>query len=371
MRVSEPDKQTKAQPGPLRKVLTLLLPPVLGAALGYGIAKYAVTAAFLRETFSALSAWDLLLLPVAILAVIAVHEAGHLAGGLARGMRFLLYVVGPFQISRSAQGLRFDWVFNLGTFGGLAACIPRTDQPLRGQLLPMISGGPLASLLLALLGWGLYEASNGRWAAWALIVALLSAMIFLVTAFPMRAGGFMSDGAQFLEVLRGGAAVEARHRLTLLMGQSLAGARPSELDPSLIDACLGAADADPGRRVAARYYALLHACDRADVAQAGEHADWIAEHIEGFPDGFCQALAVELAIFDAQYRNDLVSASAWRKKAKGGIVDPARRALAEALLEPDPKRRAEHLDTARRGLRRSSDAGLSRMTAEQITRVEG
>ena len=36
-------------------------------------------------------------------------------------MRFLLFIVGPFQLSRSQSGIRFNWLFNLGTFGGLAA----------------------------------------------------------------------------------------------------------------------------------------------------------------------------------------------------------------------------------------------------------
>jgi hypothetical protein len=56
--------------------------------------------------------------------VLAVHEAGHLFGGFLRGMRFLLYIVGPFQLTRTTSGIQFKWIFNLGTFGGLAAATP-------------------------------------------------------------------------------------------------------------------------------------------------------------------------------------------------------------------------------------------------------
>jgi len=365
--VSSPAKPRRS----LRALVTLLLPALAGAGFGYLVAGGAMQWDFLKLRMHSLGAWDLLALPLIILFVIAIHEAGHLLGGLRRGMRFLLYVVGPFQFSRTPSGIRFNWVFNLGTLGGLAACLPKPGAPLPPQLLSLIAGGPLASLLLMLAGLGLALLVEGRPAAYALITAFLSGLIFLVTAFPMRNGGFMSDGAQWLEVRRGGKAVEERQLLTVLMAESYGGCRPGELDGDLVEQVLAFED-DPLRRVASRLIAFLHRLDRGDLPAAGELADWLAEHIEAYPDGFRQGIAVELALFAGLHRQDREAAATWLKRSRGGIVDSARRALAEATvaaLQGDSGSAEAALQRARRALRRGSDAGLARMTSDQIGHV--
>ncbi|RYZ71588.1 MAG: hypothetical protein EOP91_10470, partial [Lysobacteraceae bacterium] len=68
---------------------------VLGYLLGFVLGRGpSASDSGLKTVLDALSAWDLLALPLLVLAVIAVHEAGHLLMGLRQGMRFLLYVVG-------------------------------------------------------------------------------------------------------------------------------------------------------------------------------------------------------------------------------------------------------------------------------------
>ena len=71
----------------------------------------------------------------------------------------------------------------------------------------------------------------------------------------------MSDGMQFLEVIRGGRAVEERQALMVLMAQSLGGARPRDLDGAGIEQVLGFESDEPVRRVAARLYAYLAAVE--------------------------------------------------------------------------------------------------------------
>lgn len=359
----------KAKSTPLKQLLGILVPAVLGGALGYAIAAAGLSHPAIEQTMDALSAWDLLALPLIILFVIAVHEAGHLAGGLLRGMRFLIFVVGPLQWTRTVSGIRFNWVFNLGTLGGLAACMPDPQRPLARQMLPMILGGPLASILLAALCLGAWSFADGRPAAYLLIAGLFSALIFVATAVPMRAGGFMSDGRQFLEMRRGGPAVRARLRLTLLMAQSLAGTRPAQWDQALIDESLADTGDEPLRRVAALYYALLHAQDAGRIDHARQRAEQLAQRIDDYPDGFRQAMAIELALFHALWLRDLETADSWLARSRGGVVDGSRRALAEAAvaaLRGDSETREKQVRRARRELQRTSDPGVGTMTAEQI-----
>jgi hypothetical protein len=168
---------------------------------------------------------DLLALPVLVLLVLAVHEGGHLFGGFRRGMRFLVFIVGPFQLSRPTSGVRFDWIFSLGVMGGLAAATPDPERPLRPQLLSLVAGGPLASVLLAAVGLSLAGSLGGWLGAYSLFAGILSFVIFLGAAIPVRVGGYMSDGMQFVEVIRGGRGVEERQALMTLMAQSLGGTR--------------------------------------------------------------------------------------------------------------------------------------------------
>lgn len=351
-----------------KKIFSILVFALLGMGVGFYIGKAIKTMPELTSRLDALQMWDLLLLPISFLFVLAVHEAGHLLGGFRKGMRFLLYIVGPFQLTRTASGIRFNWIFNLGTFGGLAAATPDPEQPIRPQFLSLIAGGPLASLVLAALGVAVFLFTDGRVSAHALLIALFSALIFLVTAVPSRAGGFMSDGMQFIEVLRGGDAVMERQQLTGLMAQSMAGIRPRDWKAEWLEPAAQAGAGDPMRRVAVRMMALLRAEDSGDTATADAHADWLAEHTDDYPQGFRQSLTIELCLH-ALSRGNATAAKMWMAQSKGGVVDKARRALAEAEIafEDGDKSRAlgKELE-ARSQLKHGMDAGLTLLTAERL-----
>lgn len=358
----------KTKPGWLRLIGFALL----GAAVGAGVARLGIYTGKnllpLRAAFDAVNAWDLLLLPVSVLLVLAVHEAGHLFGGYLRGMRFLLYIVGPFQLTRTTSGIRFSWVFNLGTFGGLAAAAPDPDRPIRPQLLSLIAGGPLASLALALFGISLLFMADGRVAAHGLFIAFVSALIFLATVVPGRAGGFMSDGMQFIDVLRGGDAVLERQQIMTVMAQSMAGIRPRDWQADWLEQAAHSDSADPLRRVAVRQLAMLAAEDRGATAAADVHAEWLAEHTDDYPQGFRQSLTLELCLH-ALARGNPNGARMWLVQSKGGIVDKARRALAEgelALAEGDKSLAFSKELEARAQLKHGMDAGLSRLTEERL-----
>ena len=342
-----------------------------GAGIGYLAGKHAAGMPWLRQHFESLGTPDLLLLPVLILAVLATHEVGHLLGGFSRGMRFLLLIVGPCQWTRSPAGIRFKWVFNLGTMGGIAAATPDPSAPLAPQLKRLIIGGPLASLVLAVVGLALALSFEGRVGAYGVIIGAMSLLIFLVTATPLRAGGFMSDGMQYVELRRGGAAVTERQVLLRLMGVSYAGVRPRDWEPQLVQDALAMQAAEPLRRVAGRIFALYHAMDRGAADELREHADWLAWHLDDYPDGFRQSITLELCLF-ASRRGDLEAAREWWKRSRGGVVDAARRALAEAslaALEGDAARLERALVAGRRALPRGMDPGINQMTADQLDAV--
>jgi len=356
---------------PAKALMFVSLQGLIGAGVGYWVGSFVTKSSVFREQFQTLGAWDLLVLPILVLLVLAFHEMGHLMGGFTRGMKFLLFIVGPFQLSHSPSGVRFKWVFNLGTFGGLAAAMPNPDLALAPQLTRLIAGGPLASLLLAAFGLLLGLLADGQLGAYGFLVGGFSALIFLVTALPFRAGGFMSDGMQLLEVMRGGRAVEERQTLTMLMAQSMSGVRPRELDQQAIARALNF-DGEPLREVVAHMYAYYAALDRQDEIILSDQAGWLAEHVNQLPVGFRQSLTLELAMFESCH-GSLEAARDWLSKSKGGVVDGARRALAEALfaIAEDNKQAAKtQLAKARKLKPRGYDAGAMMLTADLIEAAE-
>ncbi len=320
------------KPGSLRGVLLAMLVGGLFGGAGVMVGRAASGSDWINDRFDALSAFDLLLLPLTFFTVILLHELGHLFGGLVRGMRFLLLIVGPLRLRQTVSGLRLDWFLNSGTFGGLAAALPDPQRPIRGQLLPLIVGGPLASLLLTVLAVWLSTWIDGRWSAHLLILGGLSALIFIVTALPTRAGGFLSDGRQCIELLRGGAAVEQRAMIMAAYAQSLSGVRPRDRDPAPLARALALAGDEPLRDIGAALMAYQVALDRRDLVSAGEWIDRVEAGHDAYPAGFRQALACDIAYFYARYRRDPDTATTWYARAKGGAVEPPQRALAEAAI---------------------------------------
>lgn len=356
----------------------MVMAMLVGAAFGFAgimVGRSASDSDWMRMRFDALGPSDLLLLPLTLFIVVLLHELGHLSGGLLRGMRFLLLIVGPLRLRRTISGLRLDWFWNSGTLGGLAAAMPDPERPMRGQLLLLVIGGPLASLLLTVLALWLSTAVEGRWSAHLLILGGLSGLIFIATALPTRAGGFLSDGRQCLELLRGGAAVEQRAMFMAAYAQSLSGVRPRDRDPAPLERAVALSGDEPMRDIAVALMAYQVALDRRDLAVASEWIDRVAAGHDRYPAGFRQTLACEIAYFQARYRRDPGSASVWYARAKGGAVEPSQRALAEAaiaLANGDARAALQAIERGEKKLGESSDAGSIPLLEDELSslRVE-
>lgn len=341
-----------------------------GGLLGYGLTRLAMHEGLVTPTLRAFGGWDLLALPLLALLAIAVHEAGHLAMGMGQGMRFLMFIAGPFGLVASGDGVRFRWFFNLGTMGGVAAVLPDPGRPLAPQMIPMVLGGPLASLLLGVAAVAISWTGDGRWAAYALLTGVLSLAIFAVTALPFRAGGFMSDGMQWLAYRRGGPDIERRARLTALIGESVAGTRPRDLDVDTLRlAQEQAGDGDVLSAVGTWFYSYAVALDNGDIEAASAWLARMTTVVDEYPQGFRQSICIELAIFEALYRQRADVARDWLTRSSGGIVDAVRRHIAEAALaalEGRGKAALQALDAAQRSRHQAMDAGLSALGDDQI-----
>jgi hypothetical protein len=223
-----------------------------------------------------------------ILFVIAVHELGHVAAGVMAGYRLLALIVGPLACSNAKGRLRVEVNPSWSLAGGIAVLVPQgVGLPSRGAAVLLFAGGPFASILLAAaafaLRWGAdFDAvrrstvAAGVHASWELFVSMAtllvgagSAAIAIATLLPQRIGGFTSDGASILILLRGGERSDRLRAISSLLGRVTAGIRPREWSADELRAAARPADGSPHDAAGASMI-LSAALDRGDLAAARE-----------------------------------------------------------------------------------------------------
>jgi hypothetical protein len=257
--------------------------------------------------------------------------------------------------------------------GGLAASLPTKEgASLRQQLLVLIAGGPAASLLLAIVAIVIASVSDPRFAAYCIFVAATSLGVFLVTLIPVRVGGFLSDGLQFIDVLKGGSAAIDRGTLLHIFAQSLGGIRPRDWDSSAVEKLANLDCDEPLLRACGLMHLLAQAMDSRHDADIAKYGRWLEDSVDAYPSGFKQSVHVELAIC-AWLAGDLDAIKRHLKASQGGIVEKSRRLLAQAALAK-LEGREEDCERDRllaiKLLPKASDAGQSKLTEDQLEMLQ-
>jgi hypothetical protein len=328
--------------------------------------------------------WALLLAGavVVVLAVLATHEAGHLLAGRLVGFRFLLFIAGPVRVAREGDRVRVGWNRSLSLAGGIAATGPTPDrlERLRERTAIMVAGGPVTSLLAGLAVGALYLAAGPGDAAaggpgvlpkLALIFALASLAIAVVTLFPGRASGFLTDGARLLQLLRGGPRAEADAALVALIAWSLAGVRPGDWDPDLVERALR--DDDGPFHATGLHYAWRHAADAGDEEAAASYRKALLGRLHEIPGAARSGILLDLAT-DTALAGDAAQAELLLEEAgEGGPLDDGfQRPLAEAALaavDGRPEEARARADRAEALLDRAMDASAAAPARERIERI--
>jgi hypothetical protein len=275
---------------------------------------------------------------------IAAHEAGHVLGGRLGGFRLLLFIVGPLKVERTPDGFRAGVNRSIMLAGGLAAMSPVGLHDLRQRALLLVAGGPVVSLMVGAQFLALYQAAS-PWllrdgapfvsqvgAIALLVIGGASVLIGAVTLIPGRSGGFYSDGARMLRLMKATEATEREVALIALTGISLDGTRPRDWDAGLVNR--GAAIRDGGPfEVLGRQLAYAHALDRGDVDAAREHLEAALVHVDELPKGARGSLYYAAATFFALHDGDAPRARSLMVRARLGLLAaPHQRQVAEAAV---------------------------------------
>lgn len=323
--------------GKLAKIFPLVSMMLVSAAFGYLAAKYGLSGSGKISTSTAIM---LLFLFVPIFFfVIAVHEMGHAIAGLWVNFDFRMYVVGPFMWNKESGNWKFSWNKNVNTAGGLVLCLPTTTENLEKRFCVFALGGPTASLLLAGLCFLIarilpYEMSSATIAEQTLksslyIISLLSFVIFIFTALPMHTGGFSTDGARALRLLKGGDASRFEVLLLKTITLSSSGMRPRLLNIDELNEAQFLAN-----KIDAPYGVYLHsyfhqaAWDKGETAEAEKHLLNYVEDAEKIPAGIRNSVWLDAAFFYAFAEKNLPEAEKYWSQFKPTAMIPKAQVLA-------------------------------------------
>ncbi|OYU80643.1 MAG: hypothetical protein CFE23_07920 [Flavobacterium sp. BFFFF1] len=320
------------------KGLRFLITFISFGAFGFFAGKAAVGASS-QMSGSAITTILLLFIPIFFI-VIAVHEAGHAIAGVWMDFDFKTYVVGPLMWEKEKQKWRFRWNRNVNTAGGLVICIPMGTQDLKKRFSVYAAGGPLASLLLALIAFGMFyaispstiflEVASGSLC----IMAFLSIVIFIATALPMRAGGFSSDGARVLRLMQGGDISRFELLILLLITNASAGVRPREINTDeLREASVLA------KKLQAPFGVYLHSFshqaefDKGNMDEAEKHLLEYISNVESIPKGIRNIVWLDAAFFYAYAKRNIDEAEKyWTKFQPAALIPKAQIFATEAAI---------------------------------------
>ncbi|GAB4516181.1 MAG: hypothetical protein OHK0046_21060 [Anaerolineae bacterium] len=304
-----------------------------------------------------------------LLTALHAHELGHLLAGTLMGFRAALFIVGPFQFEGQAEGgLQVRWNENWAYYGGLAVAYPRNIQHLRLRQAVYTAGGPLVSLLVAVLAFvaqntsglnevnratytmGEHSASALAFSTFIFFLGLTSGGLGLATLIPAMTSSFMTDGARLWALLRGSQKAEQLSASNTLNAMLLGGKRPGELDVALVARALQLPSHDNGLP-GMHYLAYIWALDLNEIKRAGHYLDLMVSHYDRVNTALKPTFALEAAYFEAFYRHNLTVAQMWLAKVnEGPFVYTAHVRRAQAAVQLEEGQPEEAIHTAQAGL---------------------
>ena len=363
----------------IRKHGPLLLLALLGGAVGVLAGRYLARAA--HPPAAAGKPWLaagalLVLLPLAWLVAVLLHELGHALMGRRQGFRFHWLAVGPFRWKVREGRLRFEWNKSLNTAGGMVLSTPIGDHDLRRRFMAFAAAGPLGSAVWAGLALGAYALlpapalEVGR----LLRVGLgasggVSALLVVVTLLPMHVGGFYSDGARVLNLWRNGAAGQLEMAVMSALACSVAGVRPRELSRALLEAAAARSEELPFK-LYVHYFLYLATLDAGQLEPAAHHLAEYRHRLTDTPAALQGTGWLESVFFTAAYQHDLAAARGFMAQARPSSLIAAdvwpRAEAALARLAGDAARARTQARAALQALPSNLDQGSSRFYAEWL-----
>lgn len=289
---------------------------------------------------------------------IGLHETGHFLVARAVGLAPHMLIIGPIRLTWDEDKVtaQFERRFPMG---GLVIVRPQSGQMLPRQMALMTAGGPGASVAVALVCLAIAFAWPEQWIteglpgyvpAFFLLLGFMSALLAVLSLFPSRLGGLVTDGSRLIRLWRGGPEAERDAVIWSVLATMYGPTRLSAVPAELIESATRLAD---GSLEECQAHALAYsfALDRGDVAVAGAHLERAVALISTMPKMVHPALWLEVCYFAARHGQDVEQARDAFAKSLGGLgIQPWSRLRAESALALAEGEHAKASALAREGL---------------------
>lgn len=180
-----------------------------GLVVGLAVGSLAKEAEFTGMETIFVMAGLVVLLEIMLLLQIIVHEAGHLAGGLLSGYKFLSFRVGSFMILKR-DGRFHIKRFSLAGTGGQCLLIPPQWQGKDTPYILYNLGGPLINIIIGTAAVILYFFATDVWTKYVLLAIAVSGLaIGLLNGIPLNAAGINNDGSNIRSIAKDEKALRA------------------------------------------------------------------------------------------------------------------------------------------------------------------
>lgn len=286
--------------------------PLLLAALAMGIAMELFGPSAVRGLFEAIpleNIGGLSALFAALVAAMALHEAGHLMAALLLDFEVLGGSLGPCRVSRLHGRWTVQFSLRAPLCGSISA-IPRDTEAWRTRMLMVIVAGPAATLVSAIAAFSLLAAvsTQGWGAAFLAALTQFNFFIFVLGLIPNGPKARARNDANLFSALRRNTPDAQEILLYHLVAQmEIAGLRPRDYPRQVIRKIAMA----QGRMEARLLYAntvMLWAMDRGD-AETADAWDRRAVELSDWCDLRLQNLTLaRSACFDVIFRKDFAAA---------------------------------------------------------------
>ncbi|MEL6672932.1 MAG: hypothetical protein AAFR61_12095 [Bacteroidota bacterium] len=362
---------------PLRSLVLFLLMLAGGMAFGYLIGgMFSDNPESLKVPGYFHLVW-LALLPLGYFIGIGWHELGHTLVGIGVGFEFRSFTIGPFSWEMEDEKLGFKWNKNLNILGGLALCIPTGEEGLKKRFMWYIAGGPLASLLGALLFGSLFFFTRSPglgfgsylWEAFCLANTMFHSLFFVATIIPTYKGGFYSDGARLKNLLTQNLEGQIDVIMTSAIARSMSGTRPREWDVSGILHGLSL-NSGSGYVPFLHSYLQKHYLDKGDMEQAREQLDLVLSLTEDLPEAIRSSFFLDEVIMRAGFEAQPELAQTALEKFVPSIMVP--KSLIEeakglvSRSQGDEEAAMAHFQEAQDSLSQHMDRGLAVAQRERL-----
>lgn len=272
--------------------------------------------------------WTIAATWVALLATIAVHELGHVLGGKAAGFAYHSVRIGPFQFDKRLA-LTMSWKTE-SMLTGMTFTVPVTTHALGRRAFVMVAGGPLASVLSAALIYALPFPKGIFWSVF-LVASTLNGLAELV---PMRSAIGWSDGKILANLVLSSAWGERWLALIRLRVDVLNQTPLENLSPDFLAKAVAICDPSPDT-VTAHSFAYANAYHRNELERAAQMLEVCLAHIHHAAPAIRDMLISDVAVFQAEKRNQPELARQWLQSLGPATATWNRLRVEASILEAE------------------------------------